>query len=118
MTLWRRLLGARLPDFVTIPLSFGARKCGVPSTDPVPELPEPSAELILLLALVQAHLQTVPKKRRDAFLLSVQQSLGVQQAAYNVLKFRPRTEDAAVFRAMAQARSWWSQALGVLSWLE
>lgn len=77
-------------------------------------MPEPSPELILLLALVQAHLETMPTKRRDAFLLAVRQSLGVQEATYNVLRFRPRAADAAIYRSMRQAAAWWQQSIGVL----
>jgi hypothetical protein len=86
----------------------------VPETAPVPELPQPSPELILILALVQAHVATMPRKRKDAFLLAVNRSLGLQEASYNILRFRPRTEDRAVYRAMAHARAWWSQAMAAV----
>jgi hypothetical protein len=81
---------------------------------PVPDLPQPSAELILLLALVQAHLKTLSRKDRALFLAEVQTALGLQEASYNVLKFRPRAADPAVMRSMRQARTWWSHAMGAV----
>ena len=83
-----------------------------------PELPEPSPELILLLALVQAHCRTLGRKKRDRFLADVSLSLGMQQSAVNVLRFRPRSEDRRVLAAMRQAGAWWRQSLGVLMRLE
>lgn len=85
------------------------------SPDPVPELPEPSAELVLILALVQAHVETLPKRRRDRFLAAVDRVLGVNESTYNVLRFRPRSQDPEVLAAMRHARGWWRQALGVLA---
>lgn len=86
----------------------------MPESLPVPELPEPSAALVLILALTDAHLRTMPKKKRDEFLLSVSHSLGIQEAAHNVTRFRPRAQDPEVLAAMRQARSWWRSAIGVL----
>lgn len=83
-----------------------------------PELPDPSPELILLLALVQAHCRSLSRKERNRFLLDVSESLGLQEASYNVLKFRTRSEDRAVLMAMRQAGAWWKQGLAVLWRLE
>jgi hypothetical protein len=85
----------------------------VPESSPVPELPEPSAELILILALVQAHVRTLHKRERERFLADVAHSLGAQEAAMNVLRFRARREDAKVALAMKQARAWYRQAVAV-----
>jgi hypothetical protein len=87
----------------------------MPEPERVPDLPEPSPELILLTALTHAHIRSLSRKERDRFLLDVSSSLGLQAAAYNVLRFRPRSEDRAVFRAMTEAGAWWKQILGVLS---
>lgn len=83
---------------------------------PVPnasDLPEPSPELILVLALTQAYCRRLSKKDRERFLLDVSDNLGVQEASYNVLRFRPRAEDRAVFQAMRHAQAWWKQAIAV-----
>lgn len=77
-----------------------------------PELPEPNAALILLMALVQAHLKSLSKKERALFLAEVHNALGLQEASYAVLRFRPRTEDRNVYRAMRQAQCWWRNAMG------
>lgn len=77
------------------------------------ELPEPSAELTLLLAFVRAYVRSLPKKERTQFLADVDEALGLQEAAYNVIRFRPKSADPAVFAAMRQARAWYRQALAV-----
>lgn len=81
-------------------------------------LPAPSPELILILALVQAHLASLSKRDRLRFLQSVTRALGTQEASYNVLRFRPRSEDKAVYAAMRGAQAWFKQALGVLTRME
>jgi hypothetical protein len=82
-------------------------------SESVPELPEPSPELILMLALVQAHVRTLSKKDRDRFLADVSHSLGAQEAAHNVLRFRPRSADATTLTAMRRASAWWRQIIPV-----
>jgi hypothetical protein len=77
---------------------------------PVPDLPQPSAELILLLALVQAHVRTLSRKDRAMFLAEVHTALGMQEAAYGILRFRPRSADPAIYESMRQAQAWWRQA--------
>jgi hypothetical protein len=79
----------------------------------VPELPPPSAELMLIAALVLAHCRTLPRKERDRFLAEVEHTLGLQEASLNVLNFRPRSENRAVHDAMRQARFWFRQAIAV-----
>lgn len=79
----------------------------MPETSHVPDLPPPSAELILTRALVHAHIKTLSKKDRELFLREVADGLGVQEASLNVLRFRPRSEDKAVYAAMRQAQAWW-----------
>lgn len=76
-------------------------------------LPAPTPELMLLLALVQAHTRSMSRKERERFLLDVSLGLGMQKTAYNVLRFRPRSEDSAVHRAMDEAQAWWRQAVSV-----
>lgn len=83
------------------------------SDTPLPDLPEPSPELILILALVQAHCRSLSKKERDRFLSDVTQALGMQQASYAVIRFRPRSADPAVYRAMSGAAAWWRHAISV-----
>jgi hypothetical protein len=98
---------------------FGLRRWAVPEPAPnVPELPEPSAELILLLALVQAHMRSLSRKERSRFMADVSNALGLQESAYNILRFRPRAEDRAVYRAMKQAAAWWRQSVSVVLRLE
>lgn len=89
-----------------------------PLPNPEPQLPEPSPELILLLAIVQARMRALPKKERAQFLADVSSALGLQEAAVNVLRFRPLKEDRKVLDAMQQARSWWAQAVSVAWRLE
>lgn len=84
----------------------------------LPDLPEPSPELILLMALVQAHCRSLDGKKRDRFLEDVSSALGIQAASYNVLRFRPRSDDRAVYRAMRSASAWWSQAVSALVRME
>ena len=76
-------------------------------------MPEPSACLVLIVALVQAHCRTMSRKDRDRFLADVEHALGLQEASMNVLRFRPREEDREVLRAMKQARAWWKCAISV-----
>ena len=91
----------------------------MPSPVPnAPELPPPSPELILLLAVVQARMRALPKKERARFLADVSDALALQEASANVLRFRPRAEDRAVATSMRQARAWWAQILGVALRLE
>ncbi len=89
----------------------------MPNTKPAPELPEPSAELILILALVQAFVEVSPRKQRSKFLSAVDRNLGLNEAGYNVIRFRPVSQDMAVYVAMRQARAWWKHALGALTWM-
>jgi hypothetical protein len=101
--------------FINLPFIFGRPRWVVPEPNPLPELPEPSATLILLLAIVQAGMRTLPRKKRAAFLVDISDALGLQEAALNVLRFRPKSEDARVAAEMRKARAWWSQILGVLT---
>lgn len=86
---------------------------GMHDPEPASNLPEPSAELILIMALVQAHVRTLSRKDRERFLAEVSASLGVQEASLNVLRFRPRSADAAVLKAMRGAQAWWRQGIAV-----
>lgn len=86
----------------------------MPESEPAPDLPEPSAELILIHALVQAHLRTLSRKERHRFLTEVGDALGLQASLYNVIAFRPRSEDRRVFEVMRQAAHWWRHSLGGL----
>jgi hypothetical protein len=78
------------------------------------ELPEPSAELILLMALVQAHCKSLGRKDRSRFLSEVSIALTLQEESYGSLRFRPANEDADVLRSMHRARVWWRHALGAI----
>jgi hypothetical protein len=95
---------------------FSGREGDVAESNPNPDLPEPSAELILMLALVQAYLEVLPPRKRARFLSAVDRNLGLNEAGYNVIRFRPPTQDMAVYRAMRQARGWWRHVLGALTW--
>lgn len=86
----------------------------MPVPDHVPDLPDPSPELVLIMALTHAYVRSLSRKERDRFMLSVSESLGMQEASLNVLRFRPRHEDKAVYRSLRGARNWWSQSLAVL----
>lgn len=66
-----------------------------------------------MLAFVRAYVRQLPKKERDRFLADVDDGLGLQEASYNVLRFRPKSADPAVFRAMREAKAWYRQALAV-----
>jgi hypothetical protein len=87
----------------------------MPESRAIPDLPEPSAELMLLLALVQALVNDMPRRKRDRLLHGISDALGMQEASYNILRFRPRSQDAKVFAAMRSAQAWFRQALGALS---
>lgn len=89
-----------------------------PASEQIPHLPEPSAELTLLMALVRAHLAGLPRKDREAFISRVGDSLGVQEASYNLIRFRPRSQDSRVYASIREARAWWGQVLGALSRME
>jgi hypothetical protein len=96
---------------------FKRRSWAVPESLPVPDLPEPSAELILRMAEISANVRFIErhfsKKEATRYLADISDSLGLQEASYNVLKFRPRSDDRKVFTAMRQAQAWWRQALAV-----
>lgn len=82
--------------------------------EPVPDLPDPSPELVLIMALTHAYIRSLSRKDRDRFMLAVSESLGVQEATLNVLRFRPKTEDKAVYKSLRGARTWWAQSLALL----
>jgi hypothetical protein len=68
---------------------------------------------MLIAALVTAHCRLMSRKERERFLAEVENVLGLQEASLNVLRFRPRSEDKAVWLAMRQARCWYRQAIAV-----
>lgn len=76
-------------------------------------LPPPSAELVLLSVLVQTMLQTMPKKKRAAFVKELGTAMQWQTEFANVIRIRPASQDAEVARARDQASTWLLRAIAV-----
>lgn len=73
-------------------------------------LPAVSAELALILAMARAQAATLPKKKREAFIRLMEQSLEDQAAWYNVVRVRSATQDKEIGRSVTLALEWWKAA--------
>lgn len=74
----------------------------VPDSAPS-DLPEPSAELVLLRVFVEAHLVTSPRKRGERYLRRVADALVKEANMAAVLQIRPREQIGAYRRALKEA---------------
>jgi len=80
--------------------------------DGTDRLPPPSPELSLIGALVRAHLATLPKKKRQAFLRAVSEAFREFDEHHALIRIRPADEDPLVREARTLAANWWRHALG------
>lgn len=74
--------------------------------DPLPELPAPSAEMVLIRVFVQSYLATAhvkPRLRARAFLDAAARSLADEESIATLLPIRPARDHAAVAEARKQA---------------
>ena len=76
------------------------------------KLPPPSPELVLLSAFVRAHLLTLPRKRRMAYLRRVTEAFAEFEEHQALVRIRPPAEDAAVAEARRLAWAWFRHAIG------
>jgi hypothetical protein len=86
--------------------------------DPEPNLPQPSAELAVLMALARAIADSLPPRKREPFLERVSEALGIQEGMYNVVRFRDASADRAVLDVTRQGAAWWAAVRGAISRLE
>lgn len=76
----------------------------------VAQMPEISSELALIFALIRAHSEGLPPKKREAFMRRVEASLQTQAALYNVVRVRSAARDGEINQAVSGALSWWIAA--------
>lgn len=71
------------------------------------ELPEPSAELVMLRVLVEAHVASMPRKKSERFLRMVAEKLAEEEALSAVFHIRPQTQRARLRISRRQAAEWY-----------
>lgn len=74
---------------------------------PEAELPPPSAELVLIVALVRAWLRSLSKRERKEVVRYVSELLSLEVESPNVVRLRPASADAEVAAAKLQAEAYW-----------
>jgi hypothetical protein len=74
-----------------------------------PELPAPSPELVLMRALIEAHLAMLPPKKALRFLRVVEGLMDVQ------VKVSAMRQDRTFSRTRAQAAAWWARTSEMLA---
>lgn len=77
------------------------------------DLPAPSAELVLWRVAVEAFLDTMPRKKGEAFLIRMGELLASEEAVSNILPIRPDSETEMVQAARVQAVAMFRQYLRV-----
>lgn len=82
---------------------------------PTTELPPPSADRVLIMALVRAWLRTLPRKQRRDAVRYVSEILSLEIGDPNVVRLRPPAQDAEVMTARLQAEAFWAAALPMIS---
>lgn len=74
------------------------------------ELPEPSAELILLRVMAEAYVATMPRKKGERFLRTVAEKLANEESFASVFPIRPTPQwiasRTARRQAVGQYRAW------------
>lgn len=81
---------------------------------PTTELPPPSPELVLIVALVRGYLRTLPRKERRNFVRYVANTLALEVGDGTVVRLRPITQDEAVIDAKLKAEAYWEAIRGLL----
>lgn len=71
------------------------------------ELPQPSAELVLLRVFLEAHLDGLPPKEAARFIRRVDQQMELRRALGSVATIRPRSEETTLAAARRAAINWW-----------
>lgn len=67
------------------------------------ELPEPSAELVLIRVFVAAHVSTISRRRGEAFLRRTAELLENEESVASLVPIRPMAQAAAMNRARREA---------------
>ena len=75
-------------------------------------MPMPSAELTLIGVMMRAHLNTLPPKKRRAYLLSIMETLAEFDDFRKVVRLRGREHDEALGLTRKQAAAWMRGMLG------
>lgn len=78
------------------------------------QLPAPSAELVLILALVEEFVAELPRKKRIPYLARVTTNLESRVQRASILRIRPAFRDPETAEATRQAHAFWRQAIGVV----
>lgn len=77
-------------------------------------MPEPSAELVLIAAILSVYLDKLSKKKRVAFLRDVGETLEWFEEYSNIVRIRPKAEDRQMAMARRTAAEWFRRMVGVL----
>lgn len=83
---------------------------------PLDDIPAPSPGLILLSCAIEAHLSTLPARRRLKFLGAMSRLFESKTGPENVTRIRGGRHDAELKLAIAQAAAWYRACLPI--WLE
>lgn len=81
---------------------------------PNAELPPPSPELVLIVALVRGYLRTLPRKERRQFVRYVADTLALEVGEPNVIRLRPASQDGDVMDAKLKAEAYWDAIRALL----
>lgn len=74
-------------------------------------MPEPSAELLLIGVLLEAHLATLPRRKRQAYLEKVFELFEKYGDVENVVRLRSRAYDEMLAAKHRSAVAWMRAAL-------
>jgi len=77
-------------------------------------LPKPSPELVLLRVFLEAHLETIPRKQRIAYLRRVGEIMDEEAAMQHIVTFRPKADVRALTHARDAAHAWLRLVMGRL----
>jgi hypothetical protein len=74
-------------------------------------LPDPSAELVLIRIMLEAHLDGLPAKERAKFVRRINESFAERLDLGNIEPLRPPTQFSALKAAQLQAHAWFCKAM-------
>lgn len=78
------------------------------------DVPEPTAEQVLLRVLVEAHIATVPRRRGEKYLRTVAEKLAGEENFAAVFQIKPSPHASAARAARTQAAEMYRRWLPVL----
>ena len=77
------------------------------------DLPPPSAELVMLRVLIEAHLATHSRRKAARFLEAVNDLFDQHDQLRNAYRLRPDVYDDQVVEARRKARNWFNRLMSV-----